>query len=75
METCIFCHKLLENGESTVKLGRKGCDNMNKISSENDNEISTSPGQIVHQDCRRDYTSSRSTRWTTNSTEVKGDRK
>ena len=44
---------------------------MNKISSENDNEISTSPSQIVHQDCRRDYTSSRSTRWTTNSTEEK----
>ena len=24
--------------------------------SENDNKISTFPGQIVHQDCRRDYT-------------------
>ena len=66
METCIFCHGLLENGESTVKLGRKGCDNINKISSENENKISTSPGQIVHQDCRRDYTSSR---WTIHSTE------
>jgi hypothetical protein len=57
-------HGLLENGESTVKLGRKGCDNINKISSENENKISTSPGQIVHQDCIRDYTSSRSTTYT-----------
>jgi hypothetical protein len=44
---------------------------INKISSENENKISTSPGQIVHQDCIRDYTSSRSTSWTINSTEEK----
>lgn len=63
MENCIFCTKSLENGESTVTLGKKGCNNINKISSVRQDEISTVPGQRVHKDCRRDYICPNSARW------------
>ncbi|CAG2218591.1 unnamed protein product [Mytilus edulis] len=63
MDSCIFCDKLLENGEPTVKLGKKGCDNINKISSDRHKEIFTAPGQTVHHDCRRDFINLKSTRW------------
>ncbi|CAC5398253.1 unnamed protein product [Mytilus coruscus] len=41
MDNCIFCYKLIENGELTVKLGKKGYDNINKISSDRQQEILT----------------------------------
>ncbi|CAC5377770.1 unnamed protein product [Mytilus coruscus] len=63
IDNCIFCEKLLENGEPTVKLGKKGCDNINKISSDRQKEILTVPGQTVHHDCRRDFINLKSTRW------------
>ncbi|VDI53449.1 Hypothetical predicted protein [Mytilus galloprovincialis] len=65
MDNCIFCDKLLENGEQTVKLGKKGCDNINKISSDRQQEILTVPGLTVHHDCRRDFINLKSTRWKT----------
>ncbi|CAG2210631.1 unnamed protein product [Mytilus edulis] len=65
MDNCIFCDKLLENGEQTVKLGKKGCDNINKISSDRQQEILTVPGLSVHHDCRRDFINLKSTRWKT----------
>ncbi|CAC5380089.1 unnamed protein product [Mytilus coruscus] len=63
MDNCIFCDKLHENGEPTVKLGKKGCDNINKINSDRQQEILTLPGLTVHHDCRRDYINLKSTRW------------
>lgn len=63
MDNCIFCKKPLENGASTVKLGKKGCDTINKINSDRQQEISTVPGLTVHNDCRRDYINPKSTRW------------
>ncbi|CAG2194864.1 unnamed protein product [Mytilus edulis] len=63
MDNCIFCDKLLENGEQTVKLGKKGCDNINKISSDRQQDITTVPGLTVHHDCRRDFINLKWTRW------------
>lgn len=63
MDNCIFCKKLLENGASTVNLGKKGCETINKISSDRQQEISTVQGLTVHNDCRRDYINPKSTRW------------
>ncbi|CAG2196498.1 unnamed protein product [Mytilus edulis] len=63
MDNCIFCDKVLENGEQTVKLGKKGCDNINKISSDRQQDITTVPGLTVHHDCRRDFIYLKSTRW------------
>lgn len=63
MDNSIFCKKPLENGASTVKLGKKGCDTINKIRSDMQQEISTVPGLTVYNDCRRDYINPKSTRW------------
>ncbi|VDI57077.1 Hypothetical predicted protein [Mytilus galloprovincialis] len=62
MDNCIFCDKLLENGEQTVKLGKKGCDNIN-TESDRQQEILTVPGLTVHHDCRRDFINLKSTGW------------
>lgn len=59
MDVCIFCHLPLSN-EPTVKLTQKGCDSIQKANKARATEITVSPGQVVHEKCRREFTNSRS---------------
>jgi hypothetical protein len=52
---CVFCKNPLEDGDATVVLIEKGCEGIRKASEALNKTISTSPGQRVHQSCRRDF--------------------
>ena len=52
---CVFCKNSLEDGDATVVLREKGCEGIRKASEALNKTISTSPGQQVHQSCRRDF--------------------
>lgn len=53
--SCILCNKDLQNGIPAVQLRERGCDGINKASTERETDIVTVPGQYVHVQCRRDY--------------------
>jgi hypothetical protein len=55
MEKCIFCNFPLDNGQDTVSLRQKGCQGINQASEKRGMNIHLSPGQCVHQECRRRY--------------------
>ncbi|CAC5424838.1 unnamed protein product [Mytilus coruscus] len=54
MDNCTFCDNPLENGDSRITLGKKGCDIIIKISSDRQQEILTVPCPTVHHECRRE---------------------
>lgn len=55
MYACVFCRVSLKNGEEITQLREKGCNTVNRTSQTRNNTIVTTPGQKVHQKCRRDY--------------------
>ena len=55
MDLCVFCGKSLTGFQKIVKLNDKGSNNINKTSIVRKESIITTPGQRVHQNCRRDY--------------------
>lgn len=44
-----------KNGEEITQLREKGCNTVNRTSQTRNDTIVTTPGQKVHQKCRRDY--------------------
>lgn len=50
---CPICHESLDNGKQTAVLREKGCNSINNASQQLGLDIVTSPGQTVHQECRR----------------------
>ncbi|CAG2250738.1 unnamed protein product [Mytilus edulis] len=64
---CVFCQQPLDNGEKTVLLRQKGCEGINRANEVLNTSIETRPGQIVHQDCRRDFCRHREIRQLENS--------
>lgn len=57
MEDCVFCSQPLANGQPTVVVRQKGSSGIQKaIDVRGDfNCLQVLPGQIVHQQCRKDY--------------------
>uniref|UniRef100_A0A8W8HXD6 Uncharacterized protein n=1 Tax=Magallana gigas TaxID=29159 RepID=A0A8W8HXD6_MAGGI len=55
MDACVFCRVSLKNGEEITQLREKGCNTVNRTSQTRNDTIVTTPGQKVHQKCRRDY--------------------
>lgn len=55
MDACVFCRVTLKNGEEITQLREKGCNTVNRTSQTRNDTIVTTPGQKVHQKCRRDY--------------------
>ncbi|CAG2246639.1 unnamed protein product [Mytilus edulis] len=55
MDACVFCRVSLTNGEEITQLREKGCNTVNRTSQTRNDTIVTTPGQKVHQKCRRDY--------------------
>ena len=57
-EACPICHGIIEDGGAkTSELTKKGCEKINQISTQRDDNIEAKPGQRVHQHCRKAYTS------------------
>lgn len=60
MEGCFICKLSINDGRATVTLREKGARNINEFSKlRNDTKVAKS-GDVVHQDCRRDYTNAKS---------------
>lgn len=55
MDACVFCRVSLKNGEEITQLREKGCNTVNRTSQTRNDTIVTTPGQKVHQKCRREY--------------------
>ena len=55
MDLCVFCKESLTNGQPTTKLGSKGCESIARASESRKSDMVTSPGQIVHSKCRKDF--------------------
>ena len=55
LANCVICKKSLANGEQTVVLRPEGSDGINRASEKYGSDIRTQPGQMVHQECRRDF--------------------
>ena len=53
-EECAIC-KLPIGASSKAVLGEKGCMSINKASEERGDTIYCTPGEQVHQECRRKY--------------------
>ena len=54
-ETCATCGEILNDGQPTVRLRKKGSDTENATSNTRGDGIIPVTGQTVHRDCRRDY--------------------
>ena len=52
---CIICKKSLNGEGDVVTLKEKGSEGINRASAERVDNITTVPGQQVHQNCRREY--------------------
>lgn len=52
---CIICKKSLNGEGDVVTLKEKGSEGINWASAERVDNITTVPGQQVHQNCRREY--------------------
>ena len=52
---CVFCKNPIEDGDATVVLWEMGYEGIKKASEALNKTISTSPGQRIHQSCRRDF--------------------
>lgn len=70
MSTCVFCDLPLDNGEKTVTLQQKGCDGIDRANAILKTSFSTTPGQQVHQKCRRDLCRRKEIRQSENATEI-----
>jgi hypothetical protein len=57
IDHCVFCHQTLD-GE-IVTLTSKGCEGILRASEKRDYLIQTTPGQQVHQICRKTYCNSK----------------
>uniref|UniRef100_UPI00358F3F63 uncharacterized protein n=1 Tax=Myxine glutinosa TaxID=7769 RepID=UPI00358F3F63 len=55
MELCIICKDTTRDGDITVHLGTKGSQGINQASSQRGDTLQSSPGDLVHQECRRKY--------------------
>lgn len=53
----MFCKEPLSNEQPTAKMYQKGSDSTNQSSQARHDTIRVSPGQAVHQECRRVYSS------------------
>lgn len=52
---CIICKKSLNGEGDVVTLKEKGSEGINRASAERVDNITTVPGQQVHQNCRQEY--------------------
>jgi len=53
-EKCALCNQPLDTTPNVI-LGEKGCASINKASEERKDIVYCVPGQLVHQECRRQY--------------------
>ena len=55
MENCILCKKNLYNGDPVFTIGERGSQGINNASKKREDRVLTSPGDTVHQQCRKTY--------------------
>ena len=55
MEICMICKEKVENKDASVYLRAKGSQTINEASCQRGDSLHTSPGDLVHQECRRKY--------------------
>lgn len=55
MEKCCICKETTSDGKPTNVLQKKGSDRVNKASVQRGSKLVTTPGEIVHVECRRKY--------------------
>ena len=60
MDTCSICKGTLSDGRETVKIGEKGARNINCCREKRNDSILVKNGDVLHKDCRRDYTNTKS---------------
>ena len=65
MENCILCKKNLYNGDPVVTIGERGSQGINNASKKREDSVLTSPGDTVHQQCRKTYCNPKSINQTT----------
>ena len=60
MDDCVFCDDSLSDGQPTSKLRKKGCDGIKDAATSHESEKPVVPGQLVHVNCRKEYTKDQS---------------
>ena len=57
MEDCPICQtSIVDCGKPTVRLGEKGCTEIINANSRSKRPVEVKPGDIVHTQCRKDFT-------------------
>lgn len=59
MTECVFCGSKISDDALTVKLTQKGCKGILRASEQRNTVISVFPGQLVHEECRKQFTNPR----------------
>ncbi|CAC5372532.1 unnamed protein product [Mytilus coruscus] len=55
-EICVICQNFISHEDTIVVLGEKGSQSVNKASKSRQDNVVTSVGQKLHQNCRKSYT-------------------
>ncbi|CAC5425515.1 unnamed protein product [Mytilus coruscus] len=55
-EKCVICQNSISHEDTVVVLGEKGSQSVNKASKSRHDNVVTSAGQKLHQNCRKSYT-------------------
>ncbi|CAC5372506.1 unnamed protein product [Mytilus coruscus] len=55
-EKCVICQNSISHEDTVVVLGEKGSQSVNKASKSRQDNVVTSAGQKLHQNCRKSYT-------------------
>ncbi|VDI06570.1 Hypothetical predicted protein [Mytilus galloprovincialis] len=55
-EKCVICQNSISHEDTVVVLGEKGSQSVNKASKSRQDNVFTSAGQKLHQNCRKSYT-------------------
>ncbi|CAG2255761.1 unnamed protein product [Mytilus edulis] len=55
-EKCVICQNSISHEDTVVVLGEKGSKSVNKASKSRQDNVVTSAGQKLHQNCRKSYT-------------------
>ena len=60
MNDCVFCNIPLSDGQPTATLMQKGCAGIMKACEARGSDITVTPGQTVHIQCRSEFTNPKS---------------
>ncbi|KAH3862780.1 hypothetical protein DPMN_025754 [Dreissena polymorpha] len=56
MDICSICHECIDDSTPTARLDPKGCQTLLDINSKRGLQLKAAPGDIVHVQCRKDFT-------------------